>query len=38
LRCLVLPCRKQLAPGLARFLSVPVAIFECHSLNLNSCP
>jgi hypothetical protein len=29
--------RKQLAPSLARLLAVPVAIFEGHTLNLNSC-
>jgi hypothetical protein len=29
--------RKQLPPGLARHIAVPVAVFERHPLNLNSC-
>jgi len=33
----LLPSREQLAPGLARLLAVPVAVFERHPLNLNSC-
>lgn len=37
LRSLMLPSREQLAPGLARLLPVPVAVFERHPLNLNSC-
>ena len=37
-RSLLLLRWKQLAPRLARLFPVPVAVFERHPLNLNSCP